>query len=71
MRQSCQQIQLALHHAQSPLRRDEELYVAGAPEEADGGAAQVAQQRDAGDKERGQDEQDQGRAPGGDFYVCA
>jgi hypothetical protein len=53
VRQAAQQVELCLDPAQDLLVRDEELYVARGPEVANACAAEVADQADVGDDERG------------------
>lgn len=69
MRQAAEQVQPGLEPAQDLLGRDEEADPAEAPQVADGGAAQVAQQRGARDEEVGEEDEDQRRGPGRDAEV--
>jgi hypothetical protein len=67
MRQPHQQIQLRFDPPQDLLVRDEELDVAGCPEVAEAGAAEVPDEAYVGDEEAGDEDEDEGRGPGGDF----
>lgn len=47
--------------------RNEELDVAGGPEVAKAGAAEMAEETDVGDDEAGYEDEDERGRPGGDF----
>lgn len=66
VRQPSQQVGLGLDPAQDLLVGDEELDVARGPQVAYPCAAEVADQGDVGDEDGGDEDEDEGRGPGGD-----
>lgn len=67
VRQSAEQICLVFDPAQDLLVGDKELDPARGPEVADCGAAEVAEQADAGDEDAGCEDEEEGGGPGGDL----
>jgi hypothetical protein len=67
MRQSAQQIELDLDPPQDLLGWYKELDISETPEVPNCGAAKVANERDARDEDRGEEEENEWGGPGGDF----